>query len=238
MTGKGFGPSLSFYDASFFLVIGRDLNMNSILKRALLPGFTISLESAEADGTTAVEREYEIYGTVEDLPGMIAKAERSEKQEQWGMPCSVGGDSGVSGNIRVRKTTVDKTSSYTQTIKVKMKDGNNENEMEISADTFNIFASLVPNGLIKTRYFFSIEGTELTLEVDVFEDTDGKQHDQVKIDLEVAEGETVDSVQLPFKLNDVRVIAPGIKSMEDLEFVRKLFRDVYEVSNPLHGKDD
>lgn len=209
--------------------------MKHILERALLPGYTISLES-DAEGKTTVEREYEIYGTVEDLPGMIAKAERSEKQTQWGMPCSVGGDSGISGNIRVRKTEVEGEKTYTQTIKVKMKDGNNENEMEISADTFNIFASLVPKGLVKTRYFFPLDD-ELTLEVDVFESLDGTQHDQVKIDLEVAEGASVDSIQIPFKLTDVRVVPPGIKSMEDTEFVRKLFRDTYEVSNPLHGTD-
>lgn len=210
--------------------------MNSILKQALTPIYSVSLESA-AEGATVQEREYEIYGRVNDLEALQASAERQEFQEQWGLPCNVGGEAGISGNIRVRMTkSGDDEAVYTQTIKVKQADSNQENEMEISEDTFAIFRSLVPTGLKKTRYFFPVKGQDLTLEVDVFQNDDDVQHPMVKIDLEVPEGVTVDEVEIPFALEDVRVIKPGIKSPEDAEFVRTLFKNSFEVSNPMHHK--
>lgn len=125
---------------------------------------------------------------------------------------------------------------YTMTIKVKQANGNEENEMEITEDTFKIFSRLVPTGLLKKRYIFPVEGTDHELEVDVFHDLDGNQHNVVKIDLEVPEGVDITSVTVPFKIEDARVISPGKKSPEDLEYVRDLFNNHYEVKNPAHQK--
>jgi len=210
--------------------------MNTILKQAMAPVYAVSLES-NAEGATVQEREYEIYGKVKDLEALAKSADRQEFQEQWGMPCNVGGDTGINGNIRVRMTkTGDGEPVYTQTIKVKQPDGNQENEMEISADTFAIFRSLVPTGLKKTRYFFPVKDSDLVLEVDVFEDAEGVQQSMVKIDLEVPDGVKIEEVEIPFALEDIRVIKPGIKTQEDAEFVRTLFKNSFEVSNPMHRK--
>lgn len=212
--------------------------MNKAMMRQYLGvvEMTTSLESLE--GVTQEEREYEIYGRVDDLAAMKAAASRSEYQEQWGLPCNAGVDAGVFGNIRVRMTREgdDGEPKYTQTIKVKKDTGNDENEMDISAGTFEIFSRLVPTGLLKTRYFFPLEGTDYELEVDVFHSPDGKQCPVVKIDLEVPEGATVDQIKIPFKLEDVRVIKPGKKSPEDADFARNLFANHYEFKNPLHIK--
>lgn len=195
-----------------------------------------SLESLE--GVTTEERGYEIYGRVEDLESMQESANKVEKQEQWGLPCNAGADAGIFGNIRVRKTQVNEDDpEYTQTIKVKKDTGNDENEMEISEGTFQIFSRLVPTGLLKNRYFFPLEGTDFELEVDVFHSPDGKPCEIVKIDLEVPEGVEVDQIVIPFKMTDVRVIKPGKKSQEDSEYVRDLFANHYEFRNPLHQKD-
>lgn len=227
--------------------------LNKILRNAFLPeavtsleSIIPSLESEGADGSTVVEREYEIYGRVDDLSVLKEKAARTEYQEQWGMPCNAGSEAGISGNIRVRMTREgdDGEQKYTMTIKVKGKDSNQENEMEITEDTFNIFSSLVPNGLIKTRYIFPVRDTEFELEVDVFQDADGNECNIVKIDLEVPEGTDVNAITMPFKLEEPRLIKPGQKSQEDLDYVRKLFSEQYEVKNPQHtpkaeeGTDD
>lgn len=217
--------------------------LNKILKQAFLPepvtsleSLIPSMESEGADGSTVIEREYEIYGRVDDLSVLKEKAERTEYQEQWGMPCNAGSDAGINGNIRVRMTREgdDGEQKYTMTIKVKGKDSNEENEMDITEDTFNIFSRLVPNGLIKTRYVFPVRDTEFELEVDVFHDADGNECNIVKIDLEVPEGTDVNAITMPFKLEEPRLIKPGQKSQEDLDYVRKLFSEQYEVKNPQH----
>lgn len=211
--------------------------MNHALKMAFVPSGCTALEtlipSMESNGETIREREYEIYGTLSDLED-LKKATGSEFQEQWGIPCN----EVVNGNIRVRKTVKNDVTELTQTIKVKEQSGNDENNMDISQSTFDIFKKLVPRGLLKTRYFFPLEGTDYTLEVDVFQDLEGNQCNRVKIDLEVPDGVDVDKVILPFKLENVRVIKPGTKSQDDLDFVRSLFKEHYEVVNPYHSTNE
>jgi len=226
------------------------MDTRTVLLSSLNPPVTTSLESLITgpvspsmesaggnEGKTVKEREYEIYGRVDDLPAMQAAAKRKEYQEQWGMPCDFGKDVGIFGSIRVRMTREnDNEPVYTQTIKAKADDGSDENEMEISIDTFNLFSRLVPNGLLKTRYFFPLEGTDYELQVDVFHDADGKQCNVVKIDLEVPEGVNVSEVKIPFGIEVTRVIKPGKKSPADGDYVRDLFVNHYEVQNPQHKK--
>lgn len=213
--------------------------MKTVLEDLLHPPIMTSLESL-VGGETVKEREYEIYGRVDGLDEIIATATRSEYQEQWGMPADFGKDVGIIGSIRVRMTRLgdDGEIKYTQTIKAKVDDGSDENEMEVSEATFKLFSRLVPNGLLKTRYFFPLKDTDYELEVDVFHDKDGKRCPMVKIDLEVPEGVDIDKIAIPFKLEDPRVILPGKKSQGDGEYVRDLFTNHYEIKNPLHKKSD
>jgi hypothetical protein len=193
----------------------------------------VSLEALPTDGATVLEREYEIYGTIESIDALSA-ATGTEVQEQWGLPCNEGAEFGIFGNFRVRKSIKDGVTTYTQTIKVKEAEGNEENEIEISEATYLLFKKLVPKGLLKTRYFFPVPDSDLILEVDVFKDTNDVPCLQVKIDLEVPEGVDVDKVSLPFTLTDVRAIKPGKKSPEDNDFVRNLFSKHYESTNPYY----
>lgn len=227
------------------------MNSKAVLATALNPPVVTQLESilsalpvasmesdAPAQGQTVKEREYEIYGRVDDLAAMKASASRHEYQEQWGMPADFGKDAGIFGSIRVRMTREgdEGTVKYEQTIKEKQPDGSDENEIEIGEPTFRIFSRLVPNGLLKTRYFFPLEGTEHELQVDVFHQPDGKQCNVVKIDLEVPEGVTVGEIAIPFKIDVTRVIKPGKKTAEDSDYVRDLFANHYEFKNPLHKR--
>lgn len=203
-----------------------------ILLSAFQKDVLVSLESLIADGTTELEREYEIYGTIPDL-SVLDGATRREFQSQWGLPTPT-------GSIRVRHTKPEDEGPdvFTQTIKIKSADGNEENEMKVSEDTFKIFKRLVQFGLIKNRYFFPVPNSKLTLEVDVFQTLDHQIIHDVKIDLEVPEGVDISQVVIPFKLDNVRVIKPGKKSPEDLEFVRTLFSTKYEQPNPEYSKKD
>lgn len=206
-----------------------------ILKRAFDPAFTVSLEALPT-GDTVLEREYEIYGTIADI-SVLAGHAGTEFQEQWGLACNEGAEFGIFGSVRVRKTTkAEEDPTFTQTIKVKEEEGNEENEIEIAQPTFDLFKKLVPMGLLKTRYFFPMPDSELVLEVDVFQDLEGVQCMKVKIDLEVPQGVEVDKVVLPFTLTDVRAIKPGKKSSEDADYVRTLFSKHYESSNPYYSK--
>lgn len=203
--------------------------LNDVLMYSGSTGLESLITSME-DGETQVEREYEIYGTVEDLKILKGLAERIEYQEQWGLPSD-------RGNIRVRRTQVGDDITFTMTIKSKKKDGNLETEMEVSEDTFVAFKSIVPDGLVKTRYVIPVKDSELKLEVDVFTGDEGVCK-VVKIDLEVAEGQEIDSIDIPFKLVDPRVIVPGKKSDEDLAFVRELFSTRYNVVNHRQKTED
>lgn len=220
-----------YYDrVPFFFYSGQADMTRHILLSAFQRDLLVSLESLIADGTTVLEREYEIYGSIEDL-SVLETAERKEFQEQWGLPTNT-------GSIRVRKTIKGDETQYTQTIKIKGAEGNDENEMDVSEETFLMFKRLVANGLIKTRYFFPVPNSELVLEVDVFQDLEGKPFNEVKIDLEVPEGMDISQVVIPFKLDNPRLIKPGKKSAEDLDFVRGLFSSKYEQPNPEYQKKD
>lgn len=210
------------------------MRSKQFLESCLMGDMTTSLESLPpvGDGGTKSEREYEIYGIIEDMDAMIAKSTGSERQEQWGMPCDFGKEFGVFGSIRVRMTKTESDTVYEQTIKVKKETDSDENEMAISKDTYDIFSSLVPNGLLKTRYFVPLEGLDYTLEVDVFTGSDGNICKEVKIDLEVPKGVAVGEVKIPFLIEITRVIRPGKKSKEDGDYVGNLFRKHYEVPNP------
>lgn len=196
----------------------------------------LSLESvAEADGVTRVEKEIEIYGTLANMDE-LDKAADWEIQEQWGLYVPNSDKNAGSGNTRVRmiQDSSNKT-SYVFTAKVKRSDGNSECEIESTADMFNLYKLLAESGLRKKRYFFPIEGTEMTFEVDVFSNANGTPVPHVKIDLEIKGDLPGDfdfsSINLPFELNDIRVISPGRKNEDDLAYVRKLFSEQYDIPN-------
>lgn len=193
-----------------------------------------SLESLLPQGTTELEREYEIYGTMRNM-AELDKAASFEMQEQWGLYIEKTEKNATAGNIRVRMTQVgNDVAEYTLTTKTKAKEGNNETELTASVDMFEHFKRLAEGGLRKRRYFFPFPEEGVTLEVDVFFTAAGTMCPKVKIDLELGKGidpAVVGKIQMPFELDDVRIIPPGQKSDEDLAYVRELFRTYYDIPN-------
>lgn len=201
--------------------------MNKVLNDLAIYEASTSLESllgVSMEATDSqIEREYEIYGEVSDREVLKSLSERIEYQEQWGLPTE-------HGNLRIRKTQIGDDITYTLTIKDKREGETIETETDVTEAAFMAMKAIVPEGLVKTRYVIPVEDSELKLEVDVFSGDRGTSS-IVKIDLEVAEDQSVDQVKIPFKLENVRVIKPGRKSEEDLEFVRELFDKEYTIRN-------
>jgi hypothetical protein len=151
-----------------------------------------SLEEA-ATGQQIVEDELTFYAKLNDKT-LLDKAASKEEQEQWEIKLPKTPDTASAGRLRVRKTTVlpqsysrtdGITSEYVLTAKTRLEGGT---ELEVanpsSSDAFEQFKRLAPNGMIKTRYIFPIEGTDAKWEIDVFKNKDGTPCEWVKIDFE------------------------------------------------------
>jgi hypothetical protein len=194
---------------------------------SLLDDVLVGMESV-ADGQQKKEIEYEIYGKMKDI-GLLGSAVRSELQEQWGIPIDKVPGNFASGSIRVRMTD---NETYVLASKIKTADGNDEVEHEVGEDLFTHFKKFATQGLRKVRHFFPVEGTEFIYEVDAFYNAVGQFVPWVKIDLEIPEGVSIDDLpDLPFEMDDIRVIPPGRKKAEDLAFVRKLFDEHFNLLN-------
>jgi hypothetical protein len=196
--------------------------------------YVISNEAADApaaDGAAKREVEWEIYGRVKDL-GDLAKAQRLETQEQWGLPIFETGKNYCGGTMRVR--SINDGEQYIFTTKIKDASGNEEVEEPTSQARFIHFKKWADTGLRKVRHYFPVEGSDFIYEVDAFHNSLGQFVPWVKIDLEVPEGEqlSIDTMpDLPFELEEARIIPPGKKSAEDLAFVRQLFDEYFNLPN-------
>jgi len=192
-----------------------------------------SIPTEAPTGESKKEIEWEIYGRIKDL-GDLKKAERSELQEQWGIPIHQSEKNVASGNIRVRSINDEK---YVLTSKIKEKAGNDEVEEDTTEARFMHFKKLADAGLRKQRFFFPIPGSDFIWEVDGFYNAVGQLQPWVKIDLEVDRDFDLDELpELPFEMEDVRVIRPGKKNEEDLAFVRQLFDEFFNLDNVLKDK--
>jgi hypothetical protein len=146
-------------------------------------GRHISLED-EADGVKRVEKEREFYVQLSDLE-QLKKATSKESQEQWTIKLEKTDDNAGSGNFRVRKVDTEGVIKYIFTTKTVQGQGlRDECSVEVSEQMFNMFKVLAETGMIKDRYSFPVEGTDLVYEVDMFLKPDGSYHPWAKIDLE------------------------------------------------------
>lgn len=187
----------------------------------------ISMESA---GTGVVnEIELEIYGRLKDLEQLKALAASTEPQEQWGIYIPRTDKNNATGNQRVRYTPTDE---YVHTSKIKYDNGNDEVNTKCTEQLMDHYRKFADSGLKKIRYVVPVPDTELCYEVDVFENENGISN-WVKVDLELPPGYEIDTIpNMPFDLEDIRIIQPGIKNKEDLDFVRKLFDEEFNLRLP------
>lgn len=171
-----------------------------------------SLEGV-ADGESRIERELVYHGILEDV-SILDQAAKKEDQEQWEIKInktepSVTPANLTGGRLRVRK--INGGEKYVFCSKTKDGDYQAEVELESTEDQFNQFAAMATGGMIKTRYYFPIEGTEgsfpegefdgkLVWEIDVFKShpSDTETKEWVKIDLELPENWNKEIPKFPF----------------------------------------
>lgn len=148
-----------------------------------------SLEAEDVSGRTSAEIERVLYARVKDF-GWLDRATGADRQEQWSVKVPKTEENAGSGSIRVRKSiNLREPGAATQYILASKLDVGNmgasaETPEPSTQDQFNIFKYLANKGMLKDRYYFPIEATELNWEIDCFPKQGELYHAWVKIDLE------------------------------------------------------
>lgn len=197
----------------------------------ILRSLRASLE-ADADGQTKAEKEVVTYGKIVDFDD-LKKADRSEHQEQWELRTKDDSHK-YNGCIRIR--CIDKKQYILTTKTYQAEKGDlMETEVELDAKTgVNIleeFKKLSNGGMIKTRYFFKVAGSDLVWEVDVYYDEKGNPREWCKIDLEVTDLRHK-RPELPIRLSQAREIPPKSRTESDQRFVERLMNREFITPNP------
>ncbi|HEX9137649.1 MAG TPA: hypothetical protein VF905_12000 [Nitrospirota bacterium] len=149
----------------------------------------VSNEAEDTSGRTSAEIERVIYARVTDFK-FLERAAGAERQEQWSIKIPKTDENAGSGSIRVRKVTnlrePGAAIQYVLTSKLDVGAGGSsaETSEQSSIDQFNVFKYLANKGMLKDRYVFPIEGSDLNWEVDCFPKPGELYFEWVKIDLE------------------------------------------------------
>lgn len=184
--------------------------------------------SMEAGGEKTLEEiEYIFFLKVKDLNEIRQKAKSWETQEQWSILFP---KFGMESIVRVRRTVKDSVEKFVLTSKIAIDSvkGKWELEEEVERSHFDVIKERAESGMIKERYFFPIEGTDLVWEFDVFKDSNGKDIEWVKVDLEVPA--PLDRIPpFPVAFTDSVLKQPKQRSDEEASFVSRLFKEHYVV---------
>lgn len=165
---------------------------------------SIALEE-DATGVAAVETEHVFYVYITDFK-QLDKAASKIHQEQWEIKVPRTDKNATSGGIRVRLVQEgDGPKQYCLTSKVVINAEGDKDEVttETTADMFVHFAFLSQGGMIKDRYTFPIDGSDLVWEVDMFLKPDGSYHNWAKIDLEVPDRNAPIPEQFPVSFSQI-----------------------------------
>lgn len=179
-----------------------------------------ALEETEA----LEEIEYMFFLKLEDF-SQLSKAKNKESQEQWSILFQ---RDKVENVIRVRKTVKEGNETFVLASKVNFAnlDGKWELEREVERSHFEQVKEMAGDGLIKERYFFPVDGTDLTWEVDVFYDGGGNPVEWVKLDLEVPK-RLATLPDYPLEYADVFDKQFEERNEKEHKFVSDLFKNHY-----------
>jgi hypothetical protein len=189
-----------------------------------------------SDGKAQTEMELVFYARLADTSALPATSDR-ESQEQWTIKIDHSDKNGGRGDIRVRKTDfLDSGDSgrteYVLTTKVRH-EGGKDKEIPIpsTADQFEHFKLLAENGMIKDRFTYTIDGSDLKWEVDLYHNPAGGFWPWVKIDLEVPSKDTP-IPEFPFEAEEWIKGQNGERSPEEEAKVRELYETMFLTKNP------
>jgi hypothetical protein len=144
-----------------------------------------------SDGKAHREIEHTFFARLENRE-LLNEAKEMEHHEQWEIPIEKTDLNAAKGKMRVRKTVKNGLDpEYVLTFKTAGKEeGNIEVGVLITEPMFTQFKMMSEKGMIKDRYLFPVEGSDLVWEVDMFlrkgSQPGAKEYeDWCKIDLEV-----------------------------------------------------
>jgi hypothetical protein len=190
-----------------------------------------------ADGAAQKEREYVFYARLGEGYEMPSTDDK-ERQEQWTIKIPMSDANAAQGDIRVRKTDLFDhgdlgQTEYVLTTKVR---GDDVDEVPIvsTADQFMHFKRLAESGMLKDRYTYPIEGTDLKWEVDVFLKPGGGFWPWVKIDLEVPGDAPADFPipAFPIEAEEWIKAQDGERTPAEEAQVRELYDTMFLTKNP------
>lgn len=209
--------------------------MKPVMKNRLLAitSNAVAMEADVENGKLFNEREKVIYAKLKDISSLQG-AESVDAQEQWMIKLPKTEKNAAKGQIRVRKImpmvkTVDgyeierhANPQYVQTTKAE-RDAEDRLEVPIpvTKDQFDLFKLLAENGMIKHRFHFPVEGSDLVFEVDAFLNEDGTYNEWVKIDLEGAK----EIPELPFEVSEK--ILGSTKDEAEKKKITELYETVF-----------
>lgn len=197
----------------------------------------VTIESSEEEALEEIE--YMFYLKLEDFQ-QLERAKSSEKQYQYSLKFS---KPGIDSIVRVRKSACtdgfklseDGKISHDSLTNVKYEvtskvdihglDGKWELEREIDEHHYSTFYELAENGMIKDRYFFPIDGTDMVWEVDVFEDAEGNPMPWVKVDLEVKQ-RLAKIPEFPITYSEAVINQREAYTDKEKEFVDNFYKQV------------
>lgn len=179
------------------------------------------------DGKPVREIEHTIYARVVSM-SELENASSMEMQEQWEIRVPKTEKNAGKGSFRIRKTQLkDGDPTYALTTKISASKDGDKIELAIptNADNFEQFKFLSEQGMIKHRYHFPVEGTDLIWEIDMFPKEDGTYHEWCKIDLEVKDR---DAPIPTFPIDLADVILPEGYGRTDPEEAEKAITALYD----------
>jgi hypothetical protein len=206
----------------------------NLLRRAL------ALEEV-ADGVAFREIEHVLYARVPNFEE-LKKAASSEHQEQWEIKIPKTAENSSAGSMRIRRTVKNSDQvEYVLTTKTVMGSEGDKLEVPIptTLDNFQQFKRFSNRGMVKDRYFFPVEGTDLVWEVDMFYRPgatigSGDYHEWCKIDLEVKD-RAAPLPPLPIELTDVIAAPYGKRSEAEEAKVTSLYHNEFITKNEHAG---
>lgn len=191
-----------------------------------------------SDGAAQKEREYVFYARLK--PDFVfPQTGNVERQEQWTIKIDKSDANGAKGDIRVRKTDFFDhgdlgKSEYVLTTKIRGEEGVDEIPIPSTADQFEHFKKLAESGMLKDRYTYTIDASELVWEVDAYLKPGGGYHPWVKIDLEVPADAPADFPipEFPFEAEEWIKGQNGERNTAEEAQVRLLYETMFLTKNP------
>ena len=195
----------------------------------------ISNEAEDVSGRTKAEIERVLYVRVKNFD-FLERATGAERQEQWSVKVAKTEENAGSGSIRVRKVTnlrePGAAVQYVLTSKLDIGKAGSaaETSEQSTLDQFNVFKYMANKGMLKDRYTFPIEGSDLYWEVDCFPKPGEMYFEWVKIDLESWPRDK-ELPQLPMAFSEMLEGTEGEQTEDGKAKISQLYQDVFLIAN-------